>query len=173
MSKRFIFHIVLIIVFFLLEVTIVKLLFPPTICLRLLLLVGLSLLFLDYQEESFWWLIGGGILLDLQSSQIFGLHTFFLLAVYIAISIFCQRVIHQPNLFLLAGLVALSVLFYDLIQWLALVDQGSWLFLLEVFGWSALINFIAIWPIYLFAFYLSGWLAPFQLFQKKEQLDVE
>lgn len=172
MNQRLIFHLISILIIFFIEVTIVQILFPPSASLRLLLLIGLSLLFLDYSEEAFWWLIGGGILLDLQSSQVFGLQTFIFLGIYLGVSLFRQRVVHQPNLFLLAGILFISVLIYDLVDWLILTER-SYLDLLTIFGWSALINFLFIWPIYLITFYLSKWLDRYHLFTKREELDVK
>ena len=173
-SKRIVLHVLALIIFFFVEVTIVQLLFSPAISMRLLLLIGLSLLFLDYLEESFWWMIGGGILLDLHSSQLFGLHTLIFLAIYLSVSFFRQRVVHQPNLFLLVGTVLISILIYDLAQWLAIPgEKGGWLTFLKIFAGDGLVNFIFIWPIYLGCFYLSRWLSYFGLFKKEKSLKYQ
>jgi xanthine/uracil permease len=170
-SKRVIFHILALVALFFVEVTIVQLLLPPAVSLRLLLLIGLSLLFLDYLEESFWWMVGGGILLDLHSSQFFGLHTSVFLASYLAVSFFRQRVVHQPNLFLLVGTILSSILIYDLAQWLAIVgEKANWLVFLKILAGDGLVNFIFIWPIYLCCYYLSSWLSFFGLFKREESL---
>jgi len=158
MNQKLIINIALILLFFLIEITIAKVLFSPAYSLRLIMLIGISLLFLDQQEESFWWLAGGGILLDLQSSQVFGLHTFTLLGLYLIINLFRQRVVHQPNLFILAATVIISVFVYDFIQWLTIANNGGLFTLGAVFWRSLVVNLIFIWPIYLIVYYFAGWL---------------
>jgi len=158
MNQKLIINIVLILLFFFVEVTITKVLFSPAYSLRLIMLIGVSLLFLDRQEESFWWLIGGGILLDLQSSQVFGMHVFTLLGLYLVINLFRQRVVHQPNLFILVATVIISVFVYDLVQWLTIANNGGLFTFGAVFWRSLVVNLIFIWPIYLITYYFAGWL---------------
>jgi len=172
-TRRHVFHFIAILIAFFLEVTVIQILFSPAVSLRLLFLIGLVLLFLDYSEEAFWWLVFGGVLLDLQSSQVFGLQTLIFLGIYLGVNFFRQRIVHQPNLFLLAAIVIVSILINDLADWLMLAGRGSWLNFLRVFGWNILINLLFVWPIYIAVFYLSEWLKRYNFFINREKIDVK
>lgn len=170
MEKRFIFHLILVIIFFLLEITLLPLLLPPFIVTRLVLLSGVGLLFLDYREESFWWFIIGGLLFDFFSPLLFGLYTLIFVAIYLGVNFLKQRFVHQPNLFFLTGVLIVIILTLSIFDWLTLSQYPAWIDFLKVFGWNLLINFILIWPVYLLFIYLTNWLQVWGLFAKRDSL---
>jgi len=135
----------------------------PVYQIKLLLLCGLIILFLDYEEKAFWWFLVGGLLLDLYSPSSFGLNTIVFIAIYLIVSYFKKSIVHQPNIFLITIVLIGSVLVFNLVNWL-LVGQGNLLQFLIYLGGEVLVNFIAIWPIYLLFVYLTSWLDNYKLF---------
>ncbi len=170
MEKRFIFHLVLITVFFFLEITLLPLFLPSFIVARLILLSGVSLLFLDYSEESFWWFIIGGLLFDFFSPLVFGLYTLIFVAIYLGVNFLKQRFVHQPNLFFLTGVLIAIILLLNIFDWFSLSQYPVWIDFFRVYGWNLLANFILIWPVYLLFIYLTNWLQVWGLFAKKDSL---
>lgn len=170
MEKRFFFHLILIFLFFMLEITLLPLLTPPFIAIRLILLSGLSLLFLGYREESFWWFIIGGLMFDFFSPLIFGLYTIIFVGIYLIVNFLKQRFVHQPNLFFLTGVLVVVSLILSGFDWLSLSHRPSWDTFLQVAGWNMLANFFVIWPVYLLFIYLSNWLEIWGLFAKNDSL---
>lgn len=69
---------------------------------NLVLLIMLSLLFINRTEEALWWTGGGGILLDLVSPARFGIYTFSLLIIFILTYILVSRIFSDPSLLLAA-----------------------------------------------------------------------
>jgi hypothetical protein len=165
-SKRFIFHLLLIFFFYLLEITFARIFTFPGAYLSLILIAGISLFFLDYNEEALWWFLFGGLLIDINSLTFFGLNTAIMMLIYFLINFVRQKLIHQPNLFFLAGVLSSSVFLLTLGHWLMLENKNL-IFLLSIYGQSLLINFIFIWIIYLFFIYLSSWLSSYGLFIKE------
>jgi cell shape-determining protein MreD len=155
MSKRFIVHLVLILMLFFLEISFFNLI-SPNYQIKIFLMSGLALLFIDCYDSSFWWFLIGGILLDLVSLNIFGLNMVVFVVIYLIVSYLKKTVFHQPNVFLIVLIVTGSVVFHDFIFWLTLSDR-SIIDLLSVSAGEVALNLIVIWPLYIFFIYLTGW----------------
>lgn len=155
MSKRFIVHLILILLLFFLEISFFNLI-SPNYQIKIFLMSGLALLFIDSYDSSFWWFLIGGILLDLVSLNIFGLNMVVFMIIYLIVSYLKKTVFHQPNVFLIVLIVIGSVVFHDFIFWLTLSDR-SIIDLLSVSVGDVALNLIVIWPLYIFFIYLTGW----------------
>lgn len=155
MSKSFIINLGLILIFFYLQVSFLSLL-SPSYQIKILLLSGLSLLFIDRYNKSFWWFLLGGILLDLLSLGVFGLNVVIFMAIYLLVSYLKKTFLHQSNIFLIILIVAGSIIFNNLILWLTFNDREI-IHLLNMLGWELILNLLMIWPIYIFFVYLTGW----------------
>ncbi len=155
MSKSFFIHLFLILLVFFLEITFLNLI-SPNYQIKMLLMSGLALLFIDCYDRSFWWFLIGGILLDLASLNIFGLNMVVFILIYLIVSYLKKTIFHQPNIFLIILVVTGSVIFHDFIFWLTSSDRNIIDFLNVLTGEVAL-NLIVIWPLYIFFIYLTSW----------------
>ncbi len=155
-------NILLIVLFFFIRQSYLVMI-SPVYQVNLLLLSGLIVLFLDYEEKAFWWFLLGGLFLDLYSPSSFGLNTIIFIAIYLMVSYLKKTIVHQPNLFLITVVLIGSVVIYNLANWL-LIEQGNLVEFMIYLAGVALVNFIAIWPIYLLFVYLTSWLGRYKQF---------
>lgn len=105
---KFIFNIILIILIVVLQTSFVPEMKIFNIYPNLILLIFLSLIFIDRNDEALWWAGLGGIFLDLTTQIHFGVYTISMVTIYIIVQYFVRRVFSDPPIILAAGIFFIS-----------------------------------------------------------------
>lgn len=127
--------------------------------LNIILVILLSLLYIDRQKEAFYWVIIGGILLDLVSPLRFGIYLFLSLLVYILNHFLIRRFIFRKNLYIIFFMIFFSSIIYE--SWFLLWDRS--LIAAKIILISALINS-------LIGLFIKYWIDYY--YQQKEEVKI-
>lgn len=119
---------------------------------NLILLVILSLIFISRRKEALWWVIGGGILLDLFTSLIWPINLLSYLLIYVLIVVLLDRLIANLRWYIVILMVFLSSLIFDLPFYLIRGDYHSY----SLMFFDAIYNVIlGLIIYYFFSYYYS------------------
>lgn len=107
---------------------------------NLILIVMLSLIFIQKKDLAIWWALVGGLALDLTSSGFFGLYTATLLIIFWLFSFITKRVFAHPPLYIAAILFFTASLLLDL-PWV--IQYKEWTILFSQAIYNTVVGCIA------------------------------
>ena len=108
-------NILLVIIVVILETTLVPKMAIFGAFPNLVMLVILSLIFINRTRDALWWVLIGGVLLDLFSPVRFGAYTLSFVAIFFLAYYLVNYVFSEPSVFLAAGIFFISSLILNII----------------------------------------------------------
>lgn len=89
---------------------------------NIILLVATSLAMINRREEALWWIILGGILLDIISAGYFGIYTLSFLAIYFMTYFLVKKIFTEPSIYLSIPIFFVCSIIVD-IPWMVIDSQ--------------------------------------------------